>query len=306
MKKTLFLLLTFLSALPSFSQCACCAGAGIGSSNGDYNHGILTLPKKKLVLETYADYRNIKEGNAPEEDESLLRSMYISSVGVRYGISNKLTVSALLPYVFLNTNDGSDSGVGDLIALGTYSVYAKNSFNLAVRAGIEFPTGIKKNSSFDNTIVVIGSGSVDPMIGVAVSKSWDKLALTGNGLYKYTTNGFEGNYYGSLAIQSLTLSYKIKENTTFCGPANPEKKTASDFGMALFGGYYGEWLDKIEEEGIVDEDSGHYLGFLTLGGNASYKSWAFPLTLSLPLINEMNGAQNNAGMRLRFGIIKSF
>ncbi len=36
-----------------FSQCACCAGAGVGSSNGDYNNGILTLPKHIWVAESY-------------------------------------------------------------------------------------------------------------------------------------------------------------------------------------------------------------------------------------------------------------
>jgi hypothetical protein len=49
--------------------------------------------------------------------------MFISSIGLRYGITNKLTVSALLPYVSLYTNNGSDNGVGDLILMGTCNVY---------------------------------------------------------------------------------------------------------------------------------------------------------------------------------------
>ena len=123
MKKIYCILLVVFVTTKSFSQCACCAGAGVGSSNGDYNNGILTLPKKMIVAETYADYRSIKNGNAPEDDEKLLKSMFISSIGLRYGITNKLTVSALLPYVSLYTNNGSDNGVGDLILMGTCNVY---------------------------------------------------------------------------------------------------------------------------------------------------------------------------------------
>ncbi len=47
------------------------------------------------------------------------------------------------------------------------------------------------------------------------------------------------------------------------------------------------------------------LGFATLGTNLSFKRWSFPLTVSLPVINNMNGDQNDAGVRLRLGIVKS-
>lgn len=294
------------AATKAFSQCACCAGAGIGSSNGDYNNGILTVPQKMIIAESYADYRAIKNGSAPEEDEKLLRSMFISSLGLRYGITDKFTVSALLPYVFLHTNSGNDRGIGDLILMNTFNVYSKNNFNLAVQAGLELPTGIRKNSNFDNTTVIVGSGSYDPMFGVAFSKRWNKYSLQGNGVYKYTTNGFEKNYYGSLSTQNLMLSYRLKGENNFCAVDTSAKKKGSSSGISIFGGYYGEWLDRLQEDKIIDENSGHYLGFATLGTNIFYKKWAFPLTVSIPLINKMNGEQNDAGYRIRLGIIKSF
>lgn len=309
MKQQLTLILIIISAFittKSFSQCACCAGAGVGSSNGDYNNGILTLPKKMIIAEIYADYRTIKDGNAPEGDEKLLQNMFISSIGLRYGITNKITVSALLPYVSLYTNSGNDNGFGDLILMSTFNVYSVNNFNLALQAGIELPTGIRKNSNFDNSTVVVGSGSYDPIFGIAFSKRWNKITLQGNGVYKYTTKGFENNYYGSLSTQNLILSYRIKGENNFCSTDTIAKKETSKLGVNIFGGYYGEWLDKLKEDDIIDENSGHYLGFATLGTNLFYKKWAFPLTVSIPVINNMNGKQNDAGYRLRIGIIKSF
>lgn len=309
MKQQLTLILIIISAFittKSFSQCACCAGAGVGSSNGDYNNGILTLPKKMIITEIYADYRTIKDGNAPEDDEKLLRNMFISSIGLRYGITNKITVSALLPYVSLHTNSGNDNGFGDLILLSTFNVYSNNNFNLALQAGIELPTGIRKNSNFDNSTVVVGSGSYDPIFGIAFSKRWNKITLQGNGVYKYTTKGFENNYYGSLSTQNLILSYRIKGENNFCSIDTIAKKETSKLGVNVFGGYYGEWLDNLKEDDIIDENSGHYLGFATFGANLFYKKWAFPFTVSKPVINKMNGEQNDAGYRIRIGIIKSF
>jgi hypothetical protein len=75
-----------------------------------------------------------------------------------------------------------------------------------LQAGIELPTGIRKNSNFDNTTVIVGSGSYDPMLGIALSKSWTKLTLQGNAVYKNTTTGFANNYYGSLATQNVIVS----------------------------------------------------------------------------------------------------
>lgn len=182
MKKNTLLLLTLTIILSfiysnSFSQCACCAGAGIGSSNGDYNNGVLTLNKKQWVVEAYGDYRTIKEAGAPEEDEKLLTNMFIGSAGVRYGLNQHITLSALLPYVFLHTNNGNDKGFGDIDLFATIKLLSKNNFNIALQAGVELPTGVSKPSSFDNTTVIVGSGSFDPMVGLIVSKKWDKFSI---------------------------------------------------------------------------------------------------------------------------------
>jgi hypothetical protein len=306
MKKIFLTVVLLITTIASYSQCACCAGAGIGSSNGDYNNGILTLPKKMFLSEVYFDYRTIKDGNAPEEDEKLLTKMFITSLGFRYGITKNFTVSALLPYVKLYTNNGSDSGLGDLILLGTYTVYSKNKINFAIQGGIELPTGVQKNSSFDNTTVIVGSGSYDPMIGVIFSKQWDKLTLNGNVLYKHTTNGFQKNYYGSLSVHGVGVSYKIKGESTICEMDSSESNATNNLGLSATVSYSGEWLDKIKEDGVKDEDSGHYLGLANLGGAILYKKWAFPITFSLPIINEMNGLQNEFGYRLRVGVIRTF
>lgn len=304
MKKILLFIAVALAAVNGFGQCACCAGAGAGSSNGDYNTGIITLPKHEMIIEAYGDYRNIQNGNALEEDEKLLKHMFIATAGVRYGITNKITIAAILPYVFLHTNTGNDGGAGDLILLGSFAVYSKNNFNLALQGGIELPAGTRKSSNFDNTTVVVGSGSNDPMAGIMFSKIWSNFILQGNALFKYTTNGFGGNYYGSLAAHNISLAYKLKGEHLVCMLDSSFKKAAPAFSWSVFTGYYGEWLDKIKEDHEVDENSGYYGGFATVGTSISFGKWSMPFTLSLPVINEMNGDQNKTGIRLRAGIVR--
>jgi hypothetical protein len=309
-----------------YSQCACCAGAGAGagSSNGDFNSSRLTLKKKQIVVEANVDYRTIKEGGnhnghhdhhhensepsvvQGKEEETILHSMLLNSLGLRYGITDRITVSGLLPYVLLHTGQGNDHGMGDLLLLGTVNAFRRTNFDFAVQAGMELPTGVQKGSNFDNTTVVMGSGSLDPMLGFQFSKRWKRLAAQGNVLYKHTNAGFDKNYYGSLAVQNASLVYRLSSNSSFCSPDGAEQKEQIAFGWTVWGGYYGEWLDKVIEKGEVDENSGYYIGCITLGTNISYKKWNFPLTLFFPMFQQMNGAQNEAGFRVRLGLKKSF
>jgi hypothetical protein len=309
MKKQTLLILTVTITLSiihsnSFSQCACCAGAGVGSSNGDYNNGVLTLNKKQWVIEAYGDYRTIKKAGAPEDDEKLLTSMFIGSTGVRYGLNRNVTLSALLPYVFLHTNTGNDNGFGDIDLMATIKLLSKNNLNIAFQAGVELPTGVRKPSSFDNTTVIVGSGSYDPMAGLIVSKKWNKFSIQSNTLFKKTTKGFNDNYYGSLSIQNLSCSYRLFGTANSC--SIDSSKRSNKLSLSIFGGYYVEWLDKIKEDDIVDENSGYYAGFFNLGTNLSIKKFSFPITASLPIISNMNGIQNPPGFRIRFGVVRMF
>jgi len=303
--KNLLIIAVLFSAASAYSQCACCAGSGIGSTDGDSNNGILTLNKNQFVMEGYADYRTIRDGNAIEEDEKLLQNMLINSVGARYGITDEITISGLLPYVKLHTRNGNDQGIGDLSLLGTFRIHHKNNFSIALQEGVELPTGIQKNSNFDNTTVVIGSGSYDPITGFIVSKQLNKFTIRVNALFKFTTLGFHQNYYGSVATHNVSVSYSIKTVNT-CYPSDSVANKHSDFGWNIYLSYNGEWLDKIKEDNLIDENSGYYAGFATIGTAVIYKKWSLPIAFSVPFISEMNGSQNDPGYRIRIGLIKSF
>lgn len=306
---TLLVLLTFSQL--SYSQCACCAGASIASSSGDNSNAAVTLSKKKWMIEAYGDYRTFEEGahhgSEAEEgavEETPLKNLTIGVAGFRYGVTDRVTLSAAVPYVFVGTDLGSMNGFGDLVALSTFKIFSKNNLNLGLMAGIELPVGERKNSTFDETTVVVGSGSYDPMAGLTIAKGWDKLSMKANFLGKYTTNGFENANYGSLVVQQLNVGYQLRGASTLCAPDSLTKNEGLSWNV--FGGYYGEWLGQIEEDGNKDPNTGYYLGFASLGTSIGYAGWSIPITFLLPAIQQLNGEQNNTRYRVRVGITKTF
>ncbi len=309
------LILGALSITQTNAQCACCAGASIGSSNGDNNNAAITLPKGKWMVEAYGDYRTFEkaveshhgeeEGGDHAVSETPLSNLTIGSLGIRYGVSDKIMVAALAPYVFIGTDKGGENGFGDLMLLSTFRMVSKNNFNFGLMAGVEVATGQKKASACDETTVVVGSVSVDPMAGFALGKGWNKWTLKANALAKYTTKGFDDSYYGSLMVQNVTLGYQLKGMNALCTP-DSSSSANSGFNWNVFGGYYGEWLGKIEEEGVTDENSGYYCGFASIGTSIGGSSWSIPVSFLMPVVQQLNGTQNHTMYRVRIGFTKTF
>ena len=223
----------------------CCKCAGTIYSDDEYNNGQLTLKKKQLLTEYGMNYRTIRNSsdhhNTDErkqsEQETPLKSMPIITLAINYGLHDKITIPAILPYAVLYTANSSDKGMDALMLLGTCSIHSKATFNLAAQAGIELPTGVQKGSRFDNTTIVVGSGSIDPIIGLAFSQHIRKLNLQGSVIYKYTVRGFENNYYGSLSVENMALAYTINHGQDRCSADSLTKK-ASGIGVNIFVGYH--------------------------------------------------------------------
>lgn len=299
-----------------FSQCSCSAGTSVGLSNGDYNSGVFNLPKGKFAIEAYGDYRTfitIKEEHTHDMgtmnssemvEEAHLKNMFISSLGVKFGITEKITVSALMPYVFLKTDKENEQALGDLVLLGTFGLYSKSDFNIALSPGVELTTKKRRDPSFENTTVAVSSGSIDPMLGISASKKWNKIILQINTVGKYTTRGFDKTNYGSVNVQNVAVSYLLKNKPSNCS----SDSLMHDKGVKLsvFGGYYGEWLGQLNKEGVKDQNTGYYLGFATIGSSLSFKGFSIPITFSIPFIQDIKGEQARSGYRIRLGFVKTF
>jgi hypothetical protein len=296
--------ISLIAITTTYSQCACCSAATVGTSYSMFSGAGLKAERKNFLIDFSVDYRSFQEGEihdgGGEEEETPLKSMTITTLGGRYGISDRLSISLQLPVVFLKTYLGGENGVGDAVLLTQYNIVKKEKFSFTLNGGVELPTGQQKESSFDNTTVVIGSGSFDPIIGFSAVKHGIRGALQLNGLFRKTTDNSEDANYGDLTSHSLIYTYLL--NDTFEHASTLEKNVT----VGIAAGYYGEWLEHLEEDGVADENSGYYLGFAAVTASVRVRKWEFPLTISQPVIQNLNGDQSNVNVRIRFGITHRF
>lgn len=297
-----------LLSTSSMAQCACCAGAGMGAS-GDPSMIFSTPMKRQFIVDAALDYRSVQEGlmsHAMVMSETTLQSMFISSLALRYGISDRFAVSVQQPYLFIKTALGNDRGLGDMQLNGQWRLFSQARLNVVLNGGIELPVGIQKAASFEQSTSVIGSGSFDPVLGISFGWKHDRLAFSGAGVFKKTTNGFQHNNYGSSSLQSLGISYQAFGEPSSCNTDSLKEKEKAKPSVVLHIAYLGEWLDKLVEDDTKDDDSGYYVGYIAGGVSTSFGKWSLPMNVGYPVLCNMNGMQNNPGIRFRIGLTRAF
>jgi len=122
------------------------------------------------------------------------------SVGVGYGLTDDLTIGLRLPYLLRTDiksghdeggevaidSHGDSNGIGDLIFLGQYRFLndQPNSLECALLLGIKTPTGstgVKdRNGILFEAEHQPGSGSWDPLLGIAASKRVGAISFDAN------------------------------------------------------------------------------------------------------------------------------
>lgn len=144
-----------------------------------------------------------------------------------YGLTDFLEVAGSLPIVdktFLRVEDGvvgqgdSSTGVGDLW-LTAKSCVARRPANLAVLAGVKFPTGDTSERGFDGTKLgveeVAGTGSFDYLLGLAVGKALGRGSVGADLLYTIKTKGAQDQEFGDVVRADLSAAYAVRRPGLF-------------------------------------------------------------------------------------------
>ncbi len=156
--------------------------------------------------ETFSDDRLLTE-SANGHDIHSVDWLAEFSISGTYGVTDHLNLSLSLPFEVIHgfrfvedngvnppTVEGANSivGMGDSTFLGKYSFNA-DSVELAVIMGVKIPTG--STSQLDNAGNPLepdhqpGTGSWDPILGVAAMHQFEGFTFGGSMLYRYTTQG---------------------------------------------------------------------------------------------------------------------
>jgi hypothetical protein len=256
-------------------------------------------------------------------------------VSVAYGLTENLTVVGRLPYVHYDDirqgedqggvtvleDQGDADGFGDFLLLGVLKVWESAAKDVQVSAifGFEAPTGRTDAETLQGERFAfehqLGSGSWDPLGGVAVSLAWDRLSFHANATYLHTTEGRRGTDLGDVVNYNGAIVYRLAHEDRHphpwdaCPPGGCEhclhgccchRGRALDLIVEL----NGVWQEEHTIAGALDRDSGgHLLWFAPGLRYTHHEPWCVYSSCGIPIGQEANGANREAELRIVLGAI---
>ena len=315
-------------------------GGGIGIAGPITTFSAATLPEGKGVLGIRAEYTQFDSLSSDELNRIVMdgqtghsmKNQLIYSLGGAYGIGDDLTVGLSLPYVqrdgieavhfdqdmgmSMQHDIGSSNGLGDLTLFGQYRLVRKlyEGIDLSLIAGLKAPTGATGNTSNGVRVETEhqpGSGSWDPIVGVALSKRIERLTLHASGLYTVTTEGAQATDMGNRAQANLAAAYRFggKENYGDCDQIYeyfyPESRARwlGDLVLEL----NGQWQDRMKVSGESDASTGGTVLYLSPGARVSFDGkYSASLSVGIPVYQNLHGNQSEVDYRVVAGLAVAF
>jgi hypothetical protein len=256
--------------------------------------------------ETFSDDRLLTE-SANGHDIHSVDWLAEFSLSGSYGVTDRLTISLSLPFEVLHgfrfvENDGvnppavnganSIVGMGDATFLGKVSL-SSDPLELAVLGGLKIPTG--STSQRDNSGDPLepdhqpGTGSWDPMLGLAAMHQFEDFSFGGSVLFRYTTEGRHEFRPG----EQLTIAFKGEYQIA---------------GLGRFPRVYGS-LELAEQFTAMDRlnnvrnhDTGGSI--LTLGPGLRVRAndrVSFGISVAFPVYQGLYGVQHKERFEFLFG-----
>ena len=261
-----------------------------------------------------------------------------ASLGVAYGITHHLTVSAELPYVrrddlregthahsagaALNGIEqlGSVTGIGDMNLLAKYRIGRGEGAGIALIGGLNVPTGSTHKRSAEGERLETehqpGTGSWDPIAGASASIRMDAVQLTASALYQFSAKGARRTRLGDRLQGGIALSHRF-------GPVphehaespnhhhgdelddNDEEHAHSTWDAFVELG--GEWEGRQKIDGEVEEASGGSWIYVAPGARFNSASgWSAAAAIALPVWQDIRASHPDNRFRLMLSLGRSF
>lgn len=263
-----------------------------------------------IDLKRFSDAELLRFAEAGADTHSIdsVRHLFLS---FGYGLTNDLTLGLKLPYVSLRNirashaetpdelhNHGNSSGIGDLSVVARYR-FIKDSntgFGSSVIGGIKAPTGkTTVNDSEGERLEAEhqpGSGSWDPIIGLAATKRIGDISLDANILYILSTKGSQETDLGDTLNLNAAVSWRAVK-----------KDVAVDLVLEA----NGQWKQKLKIGGVKDPNSGETVLFLSPGLRLGFKNNMMAyISAGFPVVQDLNGIQTKTRTRTLFGFGMGF
>ena len=219
---------------------------------------------------------------------------------------------------------GDTEGIGDLTLFGQYRFYGQDTgLQASLLTGIKTPTGETGERDDQGELFEAefqpGSGSWDPMLGLALSQAQGRWSVDGNVLYTIATEGTQHtdlgdrfHYNGAVTYRLLggvaEASRKAAMNHSHHGHSHHHDYALSPKGLVIDAvlELNGEWQAKQNISGETDPNSGGNIVYLSPGMRIASNRWSGFVSVGLPIINDLNGLQSEPTYRLFGGVLVGF
>lgn len=194
-----------------------------------------TLHEDDVTLDTGFRYQKSESfddarlltGAAEDHDIHSVDWLAEFSVAMGYGVTDHFMIAVSVPFEVIHgfqfvdqdalgnpfvNGAKSISGLGDATLLGKYAISA-DPVELAVLAGVKIPTGSTDQETDTGTRLEAdhqpGSGSWDPLFGVAAGRQFEQLWLGASVLYRLTTEGRRHFRPGQSVLLAAKAEYQL-------------------------------------------------------------------------------------------------
>lgn len=254
------------------------------------------------------------------EDVHSIDRLLSTSLGLAYGLTDDLTVSARIPWLLRKNareghfhadigegeaeSHGDVSGIGDAVFLANWRFYGSGALDVAVQLGFKAPTGETAEADagerFD-TELQPGTGSWDALAGAAVSRTAGRWSLHANVLYQATTEGMQDTEIGDALFYNAAVVYALSlaraHQHAHDAPA-AHRHARWDLMLEL----NGERRWQNDAGGTADPNSGGDIVYLSPGVRLTWGGAGGFLSAGYPVIDDTDGVQTDVSFRLVAGI----
>jgi len=291
-------------------------GSGIGQAGPVTTVSASTLKKGSFSFEALAEYQRFDTfsdgkllglAGRGEEDIHNVEYLLSPSVGLSYGVDDNLTVHLMVPYVSRNNISdahlhedegpeidrlGDAKGMGDITVFGHYRFLNQPELQSSLLAGLKMPTGKKSDKTGSGELFEAefqpGSGSWDPIAGIALSKPMGAYSVDSNILYTFVTEGVQDTDLGDVFNYNISIARNV---------------VMQKIKLDLILEANGIWRGKQKIDGEKDKNSGGNTILISPGARVGMNSrMTIYFSVGFPVIQDLDGEQNKMDYRTILGI----
>jgi len=232
----------------------------------------------------------LQDGDEIPDDMDRQVTVRVTPIAIPYNLfSDRFQMGVIVPFVDVDSTvqDMSSFGIGDVRVFAKYLLYQrdrkKETFRIASKAGVKFPTG---------DVPALGSGSTDYFFSTVAGWIKDRSGIYLEVIYNLNTSHNQVDFGNSFAY-NLAFGYRLL-------PAVYETYPSPQLNGFLE--INGTTTAKSEVNGVTNEDSGGTTIFLSPGLQfVGGRRWLVEASLQIPIVNEPNGTQLATDWTLSIG-----